>query len=357
MDEYRSSESNKRPSIFWPVLLVAAGIILLLNTTGAIQGNTWDMLWRLWPLLLVVGGLDGLYRRDGFVGPVVFIGVGTIFLLGNLGYLSIGGFWLLLRFWPVLLIAFGLDLVIGRRTPLAPLIGLFLGLLLIAGIVWLSLGMGGMAVLRENQPISQPLQEAQRGDVTLTLIGGTLHLEGGAERGDLIAGELEHNRSDSARSSYSVNDGVGRYRLESTAVNVFAPTGASTGAQWDLQLSSRLPLDLNSQLVFGEQEVDLEDVQADTVRLQTVFGKSTVSLPREGDLAMDTSVVFGQLVVRVPEGAAVRINADTGIGSTHLPDDFQREGNWYVSPAAAGGGAASEIKTDVAFGSLVVEEY
>ena len=110
-------QEKRRPhSLFFPLLLIAVGVVMLLNTAHMIQGSTLDTLLRLWPLIFIVGGRDSLYRREGAVGAVLAIGIGTIFLLGNFGYLPASGWMLLLRYWPVLLIAGGLDILIGRRS-------------------------------------------------------------------------------------------------------------------------------------------------------------------------------------------------------------------------------------------------
>ena len=62
-------EERRRPhSLFFPLLLIAVGIVMLLNALNMIQGSTLDILLRLWPLLFIAGGLDSLYRREGAVG-------------------------------------------------------------------------------------------------------------------------------------------------------------------------------------------------------------------------------------------------------------------------------------------------
>jgi hypothetical protein len=45
--------------IFWPILLIAVGVIFLLSNLGVLPFDAWQ-LWRLWPLILVVIGLDVL---------------------------------------------------------------------------------------------------------------------------------------------------------------------------------------------------------------------------------------------------------------------------------------------------------
>jgi len=63
--------------------------VLLASNLGLIQGSGWDLLLQWWPALLILGGLDGLYKRDGIVGPVVLLGLGTVLLLGNLSILPL----------------------------------------------------------------------------------------------------------------------------------------------------------------------------------------------------------------------------------------------------------------------------
>src|SRR5512140_2756259 len=115
---------HRRFSIFWPFLLIALGVVLLVQNTGiAPQASGYDLL-RLWPLLLIVGGLDSFWQGHGYVGGMLFIGLGGIFLLNNLGYLPGVSVWdVVLRFWPLLIVAIGLDLIIGRRRVVSPVIG------------------------------------------------------------------------------------------------------------------------------------------------------------------------------------------------------------------------------------------
>jgi hypothetical protein len=47
--------------IFWPILLIAIGVLFLLSNMGMLPFSPWQ-LWKLWPLILVVIGLDILLQ-------------------------------------------------------------------------------------------------------------------------------------------------------------------------------------------------------------------------------------------------------------------------------------------------------
>ena len=105
---------------------------------------------------------NNTYRRS-LVGPVILIGFGVILLLNNLGLLSWTIWDTLFRLWPVILIAIGLDILIGRRSLWGSLLSAALVLAIFGGAIWLfaSRPAGGEAVTTEQ--ISQPLG----GDVSL----------------------------------------------------------------------------------------------------------------------------------------------------------------------------------------------
>jgi NADH:ubiquinone oxidoreductase subunit K len=49
--------------------------------------------------------------------PLALIALGVLWILGNFGVIANSNLWALLRFWPVFLIALGLDLIVRQRWP------------------------------------------------------------------------------------------------------------------------------------------------------------------------------------------------------------------------------------------------
>ena len=77
-------------SFFWPALLILAGIIALLVNTGAIPVDRLYQLLDLWPLILIVIGLELIVRRSvhGMAGDVAAALIVLIAVGGAVAYVA-----------------------------------------------------------------------------------------------------------------------------------------------------------------------------------------------------------------------------------------------------------------------------
>ena len=58
--------------LFWPVIFIGVGLVFVLLEVGRLDLTQFEDLWRWWPLALVLIGLDWLIgRRWPIVGAVV----------------------------------------------------------------------------------------------------------------------------------------------------------------------------------------------------------------------------------------------------------------------------------------------
>ena len=94
--------------IFFGLLLVALGIMFLLDTTDLLGQET-DVVGTYWPGLLIGWGVWGILR-SGFrlrLGSLIILALGVFFLLSNLSLWA----WDVGQLWPVLLILLGLAFI------------------------------------------------------------------------------------------------------------------------------------------------------------------------------------------------------------------------------------------------------
>jgi predicted membrane protein len=110
---WQARMSYRRPNPFGGLIvgfvLAGIGVLLLLQNLGILF---FDDVWDFWPVILIVVGGSRLFSAWDFGGRVwggIVAFVGVVFLLRNLGLLH-GSVWS--YFWPVILIAVGLGLLI-----------------------------------------------------------------------------------------------------------------------------------------------------------------------------------------------------------------------------------------------------
>ncbi len=322
-----------RRSFFFPILLIALGIVFLLKNIGLLTGDVWDILLRLWPLLLVALGLDSALRRHGLVGPIFLIGVGAVFLLSNFGLLDLNVWELIIRLWPLLLIAIGLDIAIGHRSALWSLVGLFILIAILAGMLWLY-GLrqqGGM--LSSTKHISQPLQGAQHARIEINLPIGSLRLKSSSNSENLIQGNIYLGQNEDILTNYSVDDGLGIFTLRSSGTFFFTiPTRRDDRWYWDLEINPSILIDLNVNMGAGILHLDLSKVTMDAFQIDIGIGHTTIALGKDRAIQGKIDGAIGQTEILIPDGAGVRIHADTGLTRVLIPEDFQKGEGIYTSP-------------------------
>ncbi|MER3458484.1 MAG: hypothetical protein C4309_07525, partial [Chloroflexota bacterium] len=69
---------ERRRGLIGPILLIAIGIVLLLNTLNVLPWGIWGTLWRFWPILLILIGLEILFGRSSWVGSLIVLIVAVI---------------------------------------------------------------------------------------------------------------------------------------------------------------------------------------------------------------------------------------------------------------------------------------
>jgi len=75
-----SEERKETKNIFSALFLIIAGIILLLNNFGVLSWTVWLVLFRFWPLLLIIWGIEIAFSRDSFLYLLSFLVVILVFL-------------------------------------------------------------------------------------------------------------------------------------------------------------------------------------------------------------------------------------------------------------------------------------
>jgi hypothetical protein len=292
----------------------------------------------------------------------LLIGLGILFLLANLGVISFDFWRILIRFWPVLLIVAGLDLLFGRR---ANWLGGVIALLLLAFVVLAAyftpvFRVGGSAGPVETQLIEQSARGVESANIRIDASISQLQIDAAdADSDNLIEGSVRALPGENVISDYEVENDVARFVLESAGSSgpfIWPFFGSADRGQWDLRLNRDVPLRLTVSTGVGEAELTLEDLVLDDLDVNTGVGSTRVTLPDSGDFLADVEGGVGNLTIRVPQSLAVRIAVDAGLGGVSVRGDFVERDDVYVSPDYDDARERAEVRVRGGVGSITIRQ-
>lgn len=293
-------------------------------------------------------------RRSGVVGPLILISIGLIFLLNNLGVLDWSIWAAIWRLWPILLVAAGLDILIGSRSALGSLIVLVLTVGLLVGGVFLLAGDLGTGGAVSSELIRQPLEGATEATVTVDPGIGWLRVSALPESAVLVDGQVALGMREGIEQDFAVAGGKATYRL-STDRRSFGPTlGWDDSRLWDLGLARDVPLALEVELGAGRADLDLTGLTVSDLNADMGVGRFEVVLPREGDYTARIDAAIGSVAVVVPEGLEVRVRASSPLGVRDLSDDYRLQNGVYTSPGYDRADNRVDLEIELAIGKIEI---
>ncbi len=300
--------------------------------------------------------MEARYRRRGLVGPVILIGLGVVFLLNNLGMLDWGVWLFFLRLWPVLLIAIGLDLLVGRRSIWGSLLVVVIMLGVLAGgvVLYQQRGWGGTELTR--QIISRPLGEATRAEVRVNFGLRDLSVEALSQEGNLIEGTAELYRGERLVEHYGVVGEEAEYSLSpgGETWNEF-PGWPERIGRWEVALNPSIPIVLTIDSGVGETVLDLQELEVVDLSVDVGLGTMHLTLPAEGELEGDLNAGIGAVEILVPQGMALRMRVDGGLSNVIVPAGYVRDGDVYTSPGYASAENRVQLRVEGGIGQIRVQ--
>jgi hypothetical protein len=220
------------------------------------------------------------YQYRSLFWPILLIGVGVVWLLGNMGYIPTPSLRMLLRLWPLILIVIGLDIIFGRRSPvIGGLIGLgAVGLVIALLLLTPNLGLETGGELK-TLTFSEPLGSATSARITLDLERYPTTVEALSASDMLIDAELD-TLTDvrfSARGAGEKTISIEPIANTSFDIDWIDLVGAD--ARWEIGLSPEVPIDLSVDVGSGSATIDLMYLEIKELGIDGGSGSTELILP------------------------------------------------------------------------------
>lgn len=289
--------------------------------------------------------------------PLLLIGLGLLLLLQNFGRLPPEVWGALVPLWPVLLVVLGLDMLLGRRSWWGGVVVAVVGALLVAGaLIWADLRASTLTGSQTQELIQTPLG-AQSAVVRLDVGLGELDVSALGPSLSLMEGQVVSGGGDSASQNYSLQGSAGRLELAQRQNALLAPflAGRNAGTtRWTIHLSQSLPLELDIHTGVGKANLDLSALRLSRLDLRTGLGQTFVSFPAGYATVAKIQAGLGDVTLTLPPDLPARITVTSGFANVHIPARFARQDKVYTTTGFVTTGAYLDLEVEAGLGTVTV---
>jgi len=305
-------------------------------------------------------GRDDRVRSTSVVFPLLLIAFGILVLIWR----EIPNFHpgpVLWKYWPLLLILVGAGMFFDRaqrsrdpehapRIPVGSTLGTVAFLTILGILLWHHRGDTHSSWVRASSDTghrSREIQTVDRKDakaarVKVHMPAGELIISSGA--GHLMEADFSQGGSwESPTIDYSVEQGTGELTINQQSSSRFMGNSDNI---WKLKLDNETPIDLEVDMGAGKGELNLSKL--DLTRLQLNIGAGQVQVDLTGERGKDLEANIhggvGEAIVRLPKNIGVIATVHGGLGSVDVHGLTEEDGK-YVN--AAYGKAANTLRLTV----------
>lgn len=314
-------------------------------------------------------------RHRSFVGPILLIVLGVLFLLLNL-YPGFDPWPVIWRYWPLILIFIGLgkiwDSYYAREHSTAPWVsGTGIAWIILIAFFFLAFWHGGRRWhdrtwddgpfwherhMRGGQHDTQAIELGSAKSVTanLQIPAGNLNLSGGSAH--LLDADFHYDSFEGVPEvNYEVSGTHGQLNVTQGDDHVHFGGGAN---DWDMHLGGDAPIDLRLNMGAGQNHVRLAGLNVNHLQIHMGVGELHLDLTgmEKNSMQGDIEGGVGSAWIRLPKDEGVRVIASRGIGSVRA-DGLKNSGDSYVNDAYGKTPQAIELTVHGGVGEIdLVEE-
>jgi len=287
-------------SFFWPAVLILAGLVALLVNVGAFPVDRLILLINLWPLILIVVGLEIIVRR-GFHGTAADIAAALVVILavaGAAGYLAI------------------------NPSPTAT----------------------------NKLDVSAPVGELHQASLELNAGSATVDLSGGSDLGPLLY--RAHIEYPGPKPDVTFDRSTGALRISQ---NTNFPFGISTGRfSLSVQLNQDVSWNLSENTGASRDRINLPHVKVSAIAVNTGASSEEMTLGQPNGI-VPVEINGGALTVHLhrPGGTEVSVRVSGGADSL-TADGHGQHGIGDLRYDSSGFGGADGYRITVNGGACTV---
>jgi hypothetical protein len=198
---------------------------------------------------------------------------------------------------------------------------------------------------------------ATRAEIQLTTTVGKLEVSAN-NTGKLIDGKLDLNGNDRLEREVSTRNGAQFVRLEAVMIgaNIGLPKFLNNrNSSWVVGLAPNIPLVLQIKTGVGSSRLNLRDLKVTNLSLGSGVGQTVVTLPALGRVTARVESGVGETNIFIPRGMESRVRVSSGLGAVQISGDYQRIGDVHTSSGFDTASNRVELEVQGGVGRISVE--
>ncbi len=276
------------------ILLIAMGVTFFLNTAGVVDWGVWAELWRFWPVLLIIAGINVIFEKSP-AWPVAYISP----------LLVIAVFWFVVTGY--------MQMQKGGESPF-------------------------FSSLTKKSEVSEkvfkvqgyPPDEIERVDFTYNGGAGNFDLTAFEDAGEDEVARIEA-RTFGLTPEIEERQSNGILKLELSEKSVDKFSGAKTN-KYDVKFSPEYLYSMEFNCGAAEAKLDMSKLQVKTAEVNCGAASVNIIVPKSGAARSSLEVNTGasSVSIGVPKGVKVKIERN-GLGTIKSDGVEPAGGGAYVN--------------------------
>lgn len=316
-------------------------------------------------------GRDNRVRSSSVVFPLLLIAFGILVLVWR----EVPNFHpgpVIWKYWPLLLVLVGAGMFFDRaqrhgdpenapRIPIGSTLGTVAFLMILAILIWHHRGetrADWVSASSDSGHRSHEVQTVDRKDakaarINVHMPAGELIISSGAEH--LLEADFSQGASWEAPTiDYSVEDGNGSLTINQQSSNRFMSNSDNI---WKLKLDNEMPIDLEIDMGAGKGDLNLSKL--DLTRLQLNIGAGQVNVDLTGERGKDLQANIhggvGEAIIRLPKNIGVIATVHGGLGSVDV-HGLKEEDGQYVNAVYGKAPATLHLTVEGGIGHIRLDQ-
>lgn len=290
-----------------------------------------------------------------FIGPAILISLGVVFLLNNFGILAWDVWLSLWKFWPIILILIGVEIWMGKNASVKTF-AILLGLIFFVPIFLSYNPLTNNPLATDEIKIEESLGTAVKAKINMNFPTSNITINSlEKDSSFLVEGKIVYSEA-SKKPTIEKESDLGVVILNiSQAIEGKLPFISNLRTSTQLSLSNLVPIELFIKTSASTSNLDLSNLRIEFLEINS--GASTISIKFAEDFNQKVLIRTGASTIKleIPEKLGARVTIDSQIKSVDASDRFEKDGNKYQTKEFDKSLNKVEIEIKATAGSVIIK--